>query len=199
MAETLQKDPVYSGDRIETAPLGSPADVPPQADAAGTARPSPNRTFGNEVSSLLESVRAGQSPSLSELAQFLKRTRRIWLSIGGAILGVFVATSGVQRLSAWMKNRRETRQEKALATLTPDHLIARCGQPATDVTQDVYPVLMRTVTYETSSGQNLVLTFSRTAEERSDWVFLSMKDSSGATFETNAAQIAAFACLDSTK
>ena len=199
MAETLQKEPVYSGDRIETAPLGSPADVPAQADPAGDASLLPNRTFGDEVSSLLESVRAGQSPSLSEFAQFLKRTRRIWLSIGGAILAVVVAVSGVQRLSAWMKNRRETRQEKALATLTPDHLIARCGQPATDVTQDVYPVLMRTVTYETSAGQNLVLAFSRTAEEKSDWVFLSMKDSSGATFETNAAQIAAFSCLDSTK
>lgn len=200
MAETLQKENAYSGERIKTAPLDSPAEIAPHDEtAAGKPSSSPRQTIGTEIATLVERASAGQFPSLAELAQFFHRTRRLWLSIGGAILALFLATSGVERFSAWMKNRRETRQEKALATLTPEHLIARCGQPATDVTQDVYPVLMRTITYQTDSGQNLVLAFSRTAEEKSDWVFLSMKDSSGAAFDTNAAKIAAFSCLDSTK
>jgi|SRR5689334_9658162 len=200
MADTLQKEPTYSGERIKTAPLDSPAEAAPHGEAAPTEPPSsPKQPLGSEIAAFVERASAGQFPSFAEVAQFFNRTRRLWLGIGGAILAVWFATSGVERFSAWMKNRRETRQEKALATLTPDHLIARCGQPATDVTQDVYPVLMRTITYQTDSGQNLLLAFSRTAEEKSDWVFLSMKDSSGAAFDGNAAKIAAFSCLDSTK
>ena len=200
MAETLQKDTAYSGERIKTAPLDSPAEIAAHAEpAAGEASSAPKQALGSEIAAFVERASAGQFPSLAELAQFLNRTRRLWLGIGGAILAVWLAASGVERFSAWVKNRRETRQEKALATLTPEHLIARCGQPAADVTQDVYPVLMRTVTYQTDSGQNLVLAFSRTAEEKSDWVFLSMKDSAGAAFDTNAAKIAAFSCLDSTR
>ena len=200
MADTLQKEHAYSGDRIETAPLESPAEVSPQSEAASAgASSSPNRALADQVATLVQRARAGQFPSLADFAQFLKRTRRIWLGIAGAILALVVGVSSVDRLSAWIKNRREIRQEKALATLTPDHLIARCGQPAGDVTENVYPVLMRTITYEPDGSPKLVLTFSRTAEEKSDWVFLSMRDGTGATFDTNQGKIAAFSCLDSTK
>lgn len=200
MAETLQKEPVYSSERIETAPLGGSAEVPPNPEPAPANVPIRRKQeLAQQLGALVERASAGQFRSLADLAEFFKRTRRAWLSIAAAILAVVVGVSSAQRLSAWLKHRRETRQEKALATLTPEHLIARCGQPATDVTQNVYPVLLRTITYQTSSGQNLILAFSRTAEEKSDWVFLSMKDSSGAAFDTNAAQIAAFSCLDSTK
>lgn len=199
MAETLQKEHVYSGDRIQTAPLESPAEVPPQHEAPAGAAYSRSQTLGYQVAGFIERARAGQFPSLADFAQFLNRTRRIWLGFAGAILALVVGVSSVDRLSAWIKNRREVRQEKALATLTPEHLIARCGQPAEDVTENVYPVLMRTITYEPDGSPKLVLAFSRTAEEKSDWVFLSLRDGTGATFDSNAAKIAAFSCLDSTK
>jgi hypothetical protein len=46
----------------------------------------------------------------------------------------------------------------------------------------------------------LVISFSRTAEEKSDWVFLSMQNENGtATYDTPEAKIAALPCLDSNK
>src|SRR5690349_20282526 len=117
MAETLQKENAYSGERIKTAPLDSPAEIAPHAEAAGEPSSSPRPTIGSEIATLVERAGACQFPSLAELAQFFHRTRRLWLGIGGVILALFLATSGVERFSAWVKNRRETRQEKALATL----------------------------------------------------------------------------------
>ena len=46
----------------------------------------------------------------------------------------------------------------------------------------------------------MVISFSRTAEEKSDWVFLSMQnESGGAIYDTPEAKIAALPCLDSKK
>jgi len=46
----------------------------------------------------------------------------------------------------------------------------------------------------------VVLKFSKTAEESSDWVFMSMQDASGgAEYETPIAKIKALSCLDSSK
>ena len=104
-----------------------------------------------------------------------------------------------QHAADWLKNRRERRQELAIATVTPEHLIARCGQAAQDETKEVYPIMMRTMSYQ-RGGEKLVMAFSRTAEEKSDWVFLSMQDASGANaYDTPQAKIAALPCLDSRK
>jgi hypothetical protein len=79
-------------------------------------------------------------------------------------------------------------------------LITRCGQPAEDVTKEVYPILMRTMNYQSKAEGKLVFAFSRTAEEKSDWVFLSMKDEiETKTYDTPEAKIAALPCLDSKK
>jgi hypothetical protein len=91
----------------------------------------------------------------------------------------------------------EVRQERTVESLTPDGLISRCGQPAGDVTNDLYPMIKRTLSYESSGKGGLVLEFSRTAEENSDWVFLSMSDGNGATYGTPETQIAAMPCLKS--
>jgi hypothetical protein len=84
--------------------------------------------------------------------------------------------------------------------LTPDNLFARCGAAAQDVSREVYPLVMRTVSYQPRGSEKLVISFSRTAEEKSDWVFLSMRNESGASiYDTPEAKIAALPCLDSKK
>ena len=63
----------------------------------------------------------------------------------------------------------------------------------------MYPILMRTMTYQVSRSETYTFDFSRTAEEKSDWVFLSMKDATGKTYESPEEKIAAMSCLDSRK
>ena len=104
-----------------------------------------------------------------------------------------------QRASDWLKDRRERRQEQAIATVTPDRLIARCGRAIQDETKEVFPIVMRTMSYQ-RGREKLVMAFSRTAEEKSDWVFLSMQNASNAnTYDSPQAKIAALPCLDSKK
>jgi len=87
-----------------------------------------------------------------------------------------------------------------MATLTPESLFARCGPAAQDETKEVYPVLLRTLRYQPRGGETLVMSFSRTAEEKSDWVFLSMQNENGAAIDsTPEARIAALPCLESKK
>lgn len=111
-----------------------------------------------------------------------------------------VVVNLVERMSEWARYARERRHEQAVASVTPDRLIARCGQAVEDVTRGLYPILIRTIRYERKGNEKVVLVFTRTAEEKSDWVFLSMKDESGArTFDTAEAEIAALPCMDSNK
>ena len=59
-------------------------------------------------------------------------------------------------------------------------------------------ILVRTMSYQPERNQKIVLEFSRTAEEKSDWVFLSLKDESGArSYDTSETKVAALPCLDS--
>ena len=58
---------------------------------------------------------------------------------------------------------------------------------------------MRTMTYRVSREETYIFDFSRTAEEQSDWVFLSMKDANGRSYETAEEKVAAMSCLNSRK
>jgi hypothetical protein len=137
---------------------------------------------------------------LAECAKFLKRTKRVWLIAAGAVFGLMAVVSLLVPFSERVRNARERRQEQAVDSVTPDRLVARCGQPAEDMTKDMYPVLVRKLSYQPKGNKKLVLVFSRTAEEKSDWVFLAMKDESGArSYDTPEAKIAALPCLDSKK
>jgi hypothetical protein len=116
----------------------------------------------------------------------------------GLIVGVAALVNLTARAAEWAKNARERRQLHAIATLTPENLFARCGAASEDVTKEVYPVVMRTLTYQPRGGEKLVISFSRTAEEKSDWVFLSLQNENGAAIDnTPEARIAALPCLDS--
>lgn len=139
------------------------------------------------------------SSPITDFLAFLKQTQRIWLMVAGAIIGLIVLVTAVSRLSEWVTTSRERRQEKAVATVTPERLLARCGQPLEDTTKDMYPILMRTMTYRVSRMETYIFDFSRTAEEKSDWVFLSMKDTNGKSYETPEEKVAAMSCIDSRK
>lgn len=140
-----------------------------------------------------------ESTPVTEFLDFLKQTRRVWLMVVGGIVGLILLVTLAQRGFEWTGKKRERRHEQAVASVTPEHLLARCGQPAEDTTRNLYPILMRTMVYQISRNEAYTFDFSRTAEEQSDWVFLSMKDATGKSYETAEEKVAAMSCLNSRK
>jgi hypothetical protein len=200
MDETKPKENVYSGEPTPIAPVSSPAEMSAQASPVVNAGASGRTEQMPGIAAWLELANAGLPTSLVEILAFLKRTKRVWLIAGGIIIGVMALANLTARAAEWAKNARESRQLHAMATLTPERLFARCGAAAEDVTKEVYPVVMRTVSYQPRGKDRLLIAFSRTAEEQSDWVFLSMQDANGAgSYDTPEAKIAALPCLDSKK
>ena len=200
MDEMKPKGTAYSGERAPVAPVSAPAEVSAQALRAETAGASAEAAQATGIAGLLEVAKSNLPTSLAGIAAFLKRTKRVWLMAAGIIIGVMALVNLTARAAEWAKNARERRQLHAMATLTPEHLYARCGAAVVDETKVVYPVLMRTISYHPRGGEKLVISFSRTAEEKSDWVFLSMQNEDGAaSYDTPEAKIAALPCLDSKK
>lgn len=121
------------------------------------------------------------------------------LIAAGCIAGIV----GVRVLIAapnWFKQRRENRQFIAVNNLTPERLTARCGPPIGDETKNLYPMIARDMSYKSDSRGMIVFKFSKTAEESSNWVFMSVQDSKGGTdYDTPGAKISALSCLDSKK
>jgi len=142
---------------------------------------------------------SGESSPVPEFVGFLKQTKRVWLMVVGTIVGLVALVTVAQRGFAWFSEKRERKQEQAVASVTPEHLLARCGQPLEDTTKSVYPILMRTMTYQISRNETYTFDFSRTAEDNSDWVFLSMKDSNGKSYQTAKEKVSAMSCLNSRK
>ncbi|HKW61492.1 MAG TPA: hypothetical protein VJN89_03010 [Candidatus Acidoferrum sp.] len=140
-----------------------------------------------------------ESTPVTEFLDFLKQTKRVWLMVVGAIAGLILLVTLAQRGFEWIGKKQERRHEQAVASATPEHLLARCGQPAEDTTRNLYPILMRTMVYQISRNEAYTFEFSRTAEEQSDWVFLSMKDATGKSYETAEEKVAAMSCLNSRK
>lgn len=200
MEETKPKETSYSGEPTPIAPVSSPAEISAQVSPAGNAAATQQTAQTPGITGLLELASNKLPTSLTEISAFLKRTKRVWLMAAGIIIGVMTLVNLTARAAEWAKNARERRQLHAMATLTPEHLYARCGAAVVDETKVVYPVLMRTISYHPRGGEKLVISFSRTAEEKSDWVFLSMQNEDGAaSYDTPEAKIAALPCLDSKK
>src|SRR5216684_2853053 len=105
------------------------------------------------------------------------------------VAGLALVIVGVRLLIAapvWIKQRRENRQFIAVNNLTPERLLARCGQPLADETKNLYPIVARDISYQ--------------SEAHSTVVFMSMQDSArGSEYETPTAKISALSCLDSSK
>jgi hypothetical protein len=166
------------GEDIGEAKTAEPADAPEAADDQGPAG--------------LEGQSGGKKS-----AQFpfpLKMTQQTWLIAATMLVGL-VTLLILGRMTGKSKAPEERREERTVASLTPESLAVRCGTPAEDVTKDLYPMIKRTMSYKFSGKRTLTFEFSRTAEEKSDWVFLSMSDESGATYGTPETQMAAMACL----
>ena len=198
MDETKPKENVYSGEPTPIAPVSSPAEMSAQASPAVNAGASVKTEQMPGIAAWLGTATASLPTSLLEISGLLKQTKRVWLIAAGIIIGVVALVNLTARAAEWARNARERRQLHAIATLTPENLFARCGAAASDETKEVYPVVMRTLTYQPRGGDKLVISFSRTAEEKSDWVFLSLQNENGAAIDnTPEARIAALPCLDS--
>jgi hypothetical protein len=200
MDEMKPRETAYSGERAPVAPMSTPAEAGVKLVPVDNAEGAQQAAAAAGIAGLLESAKNNLPGSLGEVAAFLKRTKRVWLMTAGILIGAAAVVNLTARAAEWVKNSRERRQLHAIATLTPDNLSARCGAAAEDVSKEVFPLVMRTLTYQPRGGEKLVISFSRTAEEKSDWVFLSLQNENGATIDnTPEARIAALPCLDSTK
>lgn len=200
MDQNNQKPSAHSRGLTEAAVAERQAEAKEIAEfLAGKAAPEPPKQSPySPVTIAPDRNGAGASPA-HDFVAFLNRTKRVWLMVVGAIVGLILVITLLQRGLEWFSRFRERRHEQAVASLTPEHLLARCGQPVEDVTREVYPVLMRTMSYQIRWSETYILEFSRTAEENSDWVFLSMKDGNGKSYETPEQKVAAMSCLNSRK
>jgi hypothetical protein len=200
MEETKQKEPLYSGEPTKTTGPDSLRSTRAPKESSGTPAASEQPQTPPSPAVAPKISQASGAGTMEEFAEFLKRTKNVWLIAAGAVFGVMVVVTVATRMAERAKIAREKRQEQAVLEVIPDNLIARCGTPAEDVTKEVYPVVLRTMSYQRGENQKIIFEFSRTAEEKSDWVFLSMKDQSGTGhFDTPQAKIAALPCIDSRK
>jgi hypothetical protein len=199
MDEKKSNEGVYSAEPTKTTGPQSLRSTPEKAESSGvhkTAAPA-NPSQLPPMADVHATPRAGGQSPLADFAEFLKRTKQVWLMAAAAIFGLWLVVTLTKSLFKSVSASREARQQRVVGTLTAESLLERCGQPAEDVTKEVYPIVMRTITYQRGENEKYVFEFSRTAEEKSDWVFLSMKDQSGAkSFDTPEAKIAAMPCLD---
>jgi hypothetical protein len=199
--EANPHSPAYSPEPIATITLDSPRQQlgASQPFATAQAGPASQQMPNTRLHALLDFARKFRQLSFAEISAFLKRTRRRSLTAAGSVFGLIALFGLVERTAFWYTDMRERRHELAVNTVTPERLIARCGAAEQDVSKAVYPILLRTMNYPARGNRTLTLAFSRTAEEKSDWVFLSMKDENGSSYDAPDAKIAALPCLDSTK
>jgi len=198
MDRTKQAEPSY-GELTTAAVAERQAEAKEIAESLAGAR-IPEPAKASRYSPVTVSGRAArESTPVTEFVEFLKQTKRVWVMVVGAIVGLILLVTLAQRGFEWFSKSRERKHEQAVASVTPEHLLARCGQPAEDTTRNLYPILMRTMTYRISRNESYIFDFSRTAEEQSDWVFLSMKDANGKNYETAEEKVAAMSCLNSRK
>jgi hypothetical protein len=199
MDETKRKDRLSSSELARTATEERQAEAKEIAESlAGRKVAEPPKQSGYSPVTVSPATR--ESSPAGEFVEFLKQTKRVWLIVVGGLFGLIVLFTLGKGLYQWASNAQERRAEQAVASVTPERLLARCGQPAEDVTKEVFPILMRTMTYQVGRNEAYVFSFSRTAEEKSDWVFLSMKDANGAkSYETPEEKTGAMSCLNSRK
>src|SRR5215469_258415 len=121
-------------------------------------------TLKEQMAALIEVARTPGYPSLAECARILKQTWSVWLIAAAAIFGLITIVPMVEGVTERWRNARELRYEQAVESVTPDSLIARCGQPAEVVTK-TYPIVTQTISYRFNGNKKVVLVFSRTAHE----------------------------------
>jgi hypothetical protein len=199
MNDTKTQEPASSTESPTTTATESRGETLMSAESPEAAK-APHQAQPSRYNPVIINSPKGADSQFADFVAFLKRTWRIWAIAIGTFAGLILVVALLQKLTEMAKVAEQRRFEKAIASVTPEHLIARCGQPAEDVSKEVFPVVMRTIRYERGRSEKLLLTFSKTAEQQSDWVFLTMKDENGTgSFDTPESKILALSCLDSTK
>jgi hypothetical protein len=199
MEETKQQEPAYSSEQIEITGPDSLESPTAARESSRTEKTASKQTQEAQKVTVPEFGATDAAPRMVESGDFRKPTKRVWLIVLGAIVGMTAAATIVTRMSK-PRNAGEKRPEQATIEVIPQNLIASCGPPAEDVTKEMYPVVLRTMSYQSADNKTIVFEFSRTAQAKSDWVFLSMKDQGGTkSFATPEAKIAALPCLNLTK
>jgi len=197
MDETIAENPTTSTEPDATA-AAEPVAPDESSCCAGNAHVPPRQP--GVYAPITVDAPAESDSQTSDLVAFLKRTWRVWAIFAGVIVGLTVTVVALQSLSEWARNAKVMRYDRAMASLTPDRLIARCGKPEEDISKEVFHVVLRSIRYKPWIGEPLVFTFSKADDERNDWVFLTMKTENGQkSFDTAETKISAFSCLDSTK
>jgi hypothetical protein len=184
---TKAAEPAESSDAMRMTKLGEDigeARTSPTADSSQAAGdPEPGRP-----------VAAAGAKTAANIAFSGKMTQQTWLLAATVLLGL-VALLIFGRGTAKNKATAVVREERGVASLTPESLVVKCGPPAEDATKDLYPMIKRTMSYKPIGKGTQTFEFSRTSQEKSDWLFLSMSDENGATYATPEAQMAAMPCL----
>jgi len=199
MDDTKLHEPMSSIEAQATSPTVPAAETPVRMNAPDAPKKDPS-TAASRYSPVRIAAPQTAESQLADFVAFLKRTRRIWAIAIGMFVGLILTVALLQKMTEMAKIAQQRRFDKAIASMTPEHLIARCGKPAEDLTKEVFPVVLRTIRYDRGSTEKFLFAFSRTAEQQSDWVFLTMKDENGTrNFDTPESKILAFSCLDSTK
>lgn len=195
---------------IKTEPLAAATEIAESPQLAEVANPSEAIPHEQTESSLPTPPVPAPWPSTLNLAvagaiaTVRKSPGKFAFYAAVLFFGIF-ALEFLAQIPRWRRETRARQVERAVNTITPDSLLTRCGQPLHDVTEDLYPMIARRITYNSAlpaqtSPATVIFFFTRTAEEHSDWVYTSMKDGSGATvFTTPEEQATALPCLASTK
>jgi hypothetical protein len=131
---------------------------------------------------------------------------RSWF--GFAVL-TSLAAMIIIRIPAWLEFRREARAKRTVAQLTPELVLARCGNPVKDAMEtlravDTEPVPARHLFYRGAMSRTVLLTFvgSSENEDAGTWKLASFKAVIGTndragylTWQNDQAKIAELPCL----
>ena len=171
---------------LKTEPLATPTETPEAPEPDGT-RP----------------LRASRTSRTSPVSPTHVRKSPVkWVLYAAAAFFGLLALELLAQVPRWIKQSHLRRVQHVVDTVTPTSVVAHCGQPLEDVTKDLYPMISRRMTFHSAKAGSgkVILFFSRTSEENSEWLYSSMRDDSGVTsYNTPDEQMAALPCLAATK
>src|SRR5260370_20359853 len=155
MEEMKQNEPVYSGEQTKITGSDSLRSTTAAAESSGTGKTVSKQTQTAQKVVAPETSQTGGAGTMVEFAEFLKRTKRGWLIVAGAIFGMMAVVTVVTRMSKWARNAREKRQDQVGLEMLPENLTARCGPAGEDVTKEMDPLVLRTMDYQRGKTQKI--------------------------------------------
>ncbi|HYL63989.1 MAG TPA: hypothetical protein VE077_15330 [Candidatus Methylomirabilis sp.] len=202
----IKTEPLATPTEIAEAPQPTESANPPEANPTEQNEPSlPAPDLSAPTPAAPRLTAATVTAAAANIVATVRKSPGKFLLYAAVVVFGLVALDFLAQIPRWRKETRVRQVQRAVNTVTPDSLLTRCGQPLNDVTEDLYPMIARKITYNSAPSaqtgpQKVVLFFTRTAEEKSDWVYTSMKDETGVTsYSTPEEQAVALPCLASTK